>query len=1375
MLLTHLPSFSITLGAGKSVDNQMLFNELEVVMRKILYAAGSSVTEFEQTNRLYFNLWALICNESQDKLPVSAVIHALGFIDPFDRFDEITWVMLHLACARCDSQTREVIYHRIYQWLCANVDSSNAMQARLFLLSQPNFTLHNVDAEVIVNPILASTDFSEWLALLSHPDFNASQHNCEVIKTNIAEILNSLERFVATSGIGQKEIKALLNNIVALDILDQIATLSVDTVRGLIRISRSIQNISPEMIEFLGSAANRLISTWELVLTEKQKDKLEKRPGEYLKDTGKELSAEALEKMEKDFLQEVARDIQNQFLSLIAIPTMLDSLCAVNQKSLKAKMNEVLKCFSTSFFRDLSGALWGTTYASPRACSDTSVDWLMSLDAFINLRFLSLDPTTLERILTSIFQSGDHYFIEKLFELNRAREDKPLFYAMTQLSDFSHVNVRAAITRLLQEPDFYIEDYDHHSSEAFKSLPQVCTVCALYCLMTFGEEAVNATDSVESQETQSTHLFSWLNQSHSLTKEMKKLMQEAATCFDPDTFAWILVNRYEETLKALLTQVMPQTHRRNSSAGDNTENKVYQTIEYIRELAKKARKKSEAAYAILNSSISFVKLEIFYRLTQYINTQQNAHLGNRLRNPKNREAKIAFLQCVLDDIEMLANNAYVSSDNAPYLWSVYVKVHNLTDETAIWNAEQKISVLNQWLNTVFHTDNKSKTAETIAFLPEDLQERIFAGVQLDTSSTQVRNIEFIWRQAFAAPYEHNAANRRAVLIRADADRGNRIARNSDNDSSSDDSNSNNPLIHPELNPEPVFALAKYPLTAKTTVELNAALDQLGVGDVDDAIIRALDYPTPFHNFDLDAWKKLHTASMKCQEKSRHVLNQWIYHWLTTADTFSENAKYARMFLVSQVDFNLQQANAHIIQPMLQSAEPEQLLLLLAHPGFSVTNFENAFLDNGVFRLKNTSDYSSPFKLNATQKIGLFNNIRLLNLDLSKQLMPSLLSMIGFFNENLSSIIADGCDFLVSIVDGLIVHGKLNAATLAMVIDFLAIPEILEALLRMNSFNSIKKDFFRHLARLDRFNEKNLAVITRLLQDRDIHISELVDFSVRGNMFGAKSKELTLHQGASAAFADLPSVKTAVQLAFIFNTGEISLLTGQEDMLCHPETLIAEINNRYSRKLKSPAASTHPLDHKRVKRVSELLQQIPVDSRERLGFDARIIVTLLQCQQVTYEHKDSQMLTGMTSWGRHDSRPTQHRAAFLSFLIKDFNTPPSVRDQCFMLQVYNSLHFSTAKDSAVATQWFNKMICDEDMVQALLWLPRDYLKNVVLAEVDVVNAKLKIFKQETSMAVSVTPSGGASVAEQLTQSYASANKTSSYHSQVANDGLNPKCK
>lgn len=513
MLLTHLSSLQLKVDDGQLAVNAHIHAALSKVLPLNAIAEGRVLQEDEALN---LELWALLGKSENSLLEENDIDIILNGLSSCAIFDEKTWAILHLICASSEMASA-AICEKIRVWLQASMEVifrggesaisvEVAMQARLFLMSQPEFDITVCNSEIFAISILESQDANAWFALLSRSNFDVTQQSdITNLRQGTPAALEHLWGFVRVSGIGPYEIENLLNNIVNLNIQADILACPEEHQSALIKMSSSSKTITEPTMHLLAAIGNKLIQSWGLDLTEKQKQDLSKPAnkfkkliqeitqeigqsksmeeiavtfkkglpslrsvGQYLFDATWEIWAvkedgslnfgvgdpqklkEVLDKItdfgvekivqdfynpgrdksQKGMRKGKAEDILRQFINLLAIPKMLDFLLKSDSKAaITDKINESLNLASEVFFSTLFNALWGVKNDSPRICSDTSLDWLMSFKAFKELNFLTRAADTPGYIL-AIFTANDSYFIEKLFILNSNHSASPLISAM---------------------------------------------------------------------------------------------------------------------------------------------------------------------------------------------------------------------------------------------------------------------------------------------------------------------------------------------------------------------------------------------------------------------------------------------------------------------------------------------------------------------------------------------------------------------------------------------------------------------------------------------------------------------------------------------------------------------------------------------------------------------------------------------------------------------------------------------------------------------------------------------------------------------------------------------------------------------------------
>lgn len=243
-----------------------------------------------------------------------------------------------------------------------------------------------------------------------------------------------------------------------------------------------------------------------------------------------------------------------------------------------------------------------------------------------------------------------------------------------------------------------------------------------------------------------------------------------------------------------------------------------------------------------------------------------------------------------------------------------------------------------------------------------------------------------------------------------------------------------------------------------------------------------------------------------------------------------------------------------------------------------------------------------------------------------------------------------------------------------------------------------------------------------------YVMEHTDFDVGAYYDHASPqfKKLALVQ----AFMDKPEIKTSRYLAYLFaperTEEELTLGAGKPPALLHcSATLIAELSTRYQHTLKEfSKPQLSDLDHKRMKRLRDLLKQIPV--AEQAGLISPFLsLAILRCTKDTYANRNQlRTLFGGKGNVKRD---------FLQFIIQDFSRKivndqlvaeeVQVESQGAIWNAYVAAFRAQPKDMNAVNRWLqNDILVGYDTKEALSWLPEEYLQSIAKGTVLVPEGK-----------------------------------------------------
>jgi hypothetical protein len=322
-----------------------------------------------------------------------------------------------------------------------------------------------------------------------------------------------------------------------------------------------------------------------------------------------------------------------------------------------------------------------------------------------------------EIYLGYLFKFNDSYVIKKLFEANTKLNSQPLFCGLIKDIDNYTTALEPAILPLLTHPDFHIEHYYEHASEAFKQLPQVKAAMQLQYFF--------HTKSVEHLVCDDAEIINIKLPHH------------------PETFFQALKYRHLNDLHEMTIAL--------STAELSNDQALY---EKAISLHKQIKKLPAEARRDLNQDIRFAAFSLAHRICKDKSANETEsdtkQAGRSVKKfftqvtkghlVTGKDAKIPFLQCILNHLikfsECQSNNTDYA--NAPFIWSVYVESYLtvkreaqnklLTSEDTTYSLD-KMTKINTWLNDQI-LDGKN-TKKTLAPLPGNLLNAIFAGTNVN--------------------------------------------------------------------------------------------------------------------------------------------------------------------------------------------------------------------------------------------------------------------------------------------------------------------------------------------------------------------------------------------------------------------------------------------------------------------------------------------------------------------------------------------------------------------------------------------------------------------------------------------------------------------
>ncbi len=474
----------------------------------------------------------------------------------------------------------------------------------------------------------------------------------------------------------------------------------------------SMMEVNSETVAWLSRTTAELASKWNLDTALKALN-IEKEI------SGK--SENTVKIIQQDLTKNAVRDIIGQLIFLMTIPGVWDSVVENYGDDFLVSLENILKNDTKDFFRSITGLPWQQNESGQRICSNATIDWLFSLSCIQTLDFIQPNDPSFsangEIYLGYLFKFNDRYVIKQLFAANSRLESRPLFLGLTKAIGGYATALEPAILPLLTHPDFHIEHYYEHASEAFKQLPQVKAAMQLQYF--FHPETV--ADFVGSDTT----------------------IADIKFAHHPETFFQALKYWHSNDLHQM-TIALSQS----DLASDRT------LYDQARSLHKQIKKLPAEARRLLNQDVGFAAFSLAHRICKdksvnetTSNTKQFSRsiIKGMTQVAKGhlvtgKDAKIPFLECILNHLVTsgeckLSNTGY---HGAPFIWSVYVESYLtvkrkmqdklLTSEDTEYSPDKMFKV-NEWLNEQI-LDGK-KTKETLAPLPGDLLKAIFDGTNVE--------------------------------------------------------------------------------------------------------------------------------------------------------------------------------------------------------------------------------------------------------------------------------------------------------------------------------------------------------------------------------------------------------------------------------------------------------------------------------------------------------------------------------------------------------------------------------------------------------------------------------------------------------------------
>ncbi len=474
----------------------------------------------------------------------------------------------------------------------------------------------------------------------------------------------------------------------------------------------SMMTVNSETVAWLSKTTAELASKWNLDIALKALNIEKEISGR---------SENTIKLIKQDLTKNAVRDIIGQLIFFMTIPGVWDSIVKNYGDALFVSLENILQNDTKDFFRSITGLPWQQNESGQRICSNTTIDWLFSLPCIQRLDFIQPNDPSFssngEIYLGYLFKFNDRYVINKLFEANAKVTPHPLFLGLTKAIGGYARELEPAILPLLTHPDFHIEHYYEHASEAFKQLPQVKAAMQLQYF--FHPETV----------------------AHLAGNDPSIARIEAA--YHPEVFFQALRYRHSDNLHQM-TIALSQS----DLASDRT------LYDQARSLHKQIKTLPVEARRVLNQNIRFAAFSLAHRIckdksvnetesdTKQVGRSMKKFLTRATKGHliTGKDAKVPFLEYILSHLitHSQCNSSNTHYPNDPFIWSVYVESYlrvkramqnkPLTSEDTTYSPD-KMTKVNEWLNQQI-LDGK-KTKETLAPLPSDLLNVIFDNTNVD--------------------------------------------------------------------------------------------------------------------------------------------------------------------------------------------------------------------------------------------------------------------------------------------------------------------------------------------------------------------------------------------------------------------------------------------------------------------------------------------------------------------------------------------------------------------------------------------------------------------------------------------------------------------
>ena len=497
-----------------------------------------------------------------------------------------------------------------------------------------------------------------------------------------------------------------------------------------------------------------------------------------------------------------ARGIQQMLTDLLATKDVLDAVIEKDSHQFSVDLQRILSYSTVEFFNLIFRSLWNQV-TGERTCSTRALHWLLDQPDFQSFKFidflynakhtLAISSNAKSR-LQDIFRFNDPDVIKKIFEQNALLSERrryasilsvtlekqaeideafktqavynpyptlnatlrteppalPLFLALTIASDYA--DLTHALIPLLTHPDFHIERYYEHSSEAFKQLPQVKAAMQLQYF--FHPETVRHLVEGDESITNIKHIHHLETFFHELKYRHLDALHEMTTRLSNISFTKTYLEKQDERTcdtNEALYQKARSLHYQIKQLPDNATLDLHEDVR-------------AATFAIAHRTLKYERVDnpthdesaiksAVKGLGKHIKTlaTQASH-GHKISG---KNAKIPFFRCILEALVLFktcdaANTLY---PDAPFIWHVYVdylkikraeQKRELTQDDTTYRPE-KMAKVNTWLTEqIFRGE---KTVETLGVLSEKLLRAIFAktnvaiGDLVENSKTQFLHAE----------------------------------------------------------------------------------------------------------------------------------------------------------------------------------------------------------------------------------------------------------------------------------------------------------------------------------------------------------------------------------------------------------------------------------------------------------------------------------------------------------------------------------------------------------------------------------------------------------------------------------------------------------